>query len=59
MQQRASISRAYLCKTGINRELISSFKAYARLKKKSLYSEKKKAYWVRPYEFEIIWMGFV
>ena len=29
MEQRASISRAYPCKTGINRELISSFKAYA------------------------------
>ena len=33
IEQRASISRAYPRKTGINRELISSFKAYARKKK--------------------------
>ena len=39
MEQRANISRAYPRKTGINRELISSSKAYAR--KKKLISERK------------------
>ena len=44
MEQRASTCRAHPRKNGITRDLISSFKAYAR-KKKSIYL-KKSAYWV-------------
>ena len=46
MEQGASIGRTYPRNTGVNRELISSFKAYAPAEKKALsldYIREKKS----------------